>query len=190
VLSEADGRRQIGLTRDYEVSFNDFTNRKVALSWLGHWQYRGYSAKLGRDLILLPLPDFGRGIKTGMGSWSWAMSSTCPHPRAAADFLNHLMSEREMLSMTKRNGAVPARRSVLAKSPLYGERGPLSLYARQLNAGMAVQRPNTPAYSTISKVFSNAVAAIIGGGNVQTELSYAAELIDRNIADNRGYPND
>jgi multiple sugar transport system substrate-binding protein len=190
VLSEADGRRQIGLTRDYEVSFNDFTNGKVALAWLGHWQYRDYSAKLGRDLILLPLPDFGRGIKTGMGSWSWAMSSTCPDPRAAADFLIHLMSEQEMLSMTERNGAVPARRSVLAKSPLYGERGPLRLYARQLNAGLAVQRPNTPAYSSISKVFSNAVAAIIGGSDVQAELSRAVELIDSNIADNRGYPND
>src|SRR5687767_15335853 len=42
---------------------------RVALSWTGHWKYPSYRAALGRDLILLPLPDFGHGVKTGMGSW-------------------------------------------------------------------------------------------------------------------------
>ncbi|MGZ8913869.1 MAG: ABC transporter substrate-binding protein [Methylobacter sp.] len=178
-----------GWFRDKLVG-DDFVNGKVALSWFGHWQYPWYSRELGKDLVLLPMPDFGHGIKTGMGSWSWAISSTCKEPDGASDFLKFLMSEREILRMTGTNGAVPARRSVLAKSPLYGERGPLRLYVQQINAGLAVPRPQTPAYRMISKVFSNAAAAIIAGADVQTELSRAAGLIDQDIAENRGYLND
>ncbi|WP_254257840.1 ABC transporter substrate-binding protein [Methylobacter tundripaludum] len=173
-----------------EVVADDFVNGKVALAWFGHWQYPWYSAELGKDLVLLPMPDFGHGIKTGMGSWSWAISSTCKEPEGAADFLGYLMSEREILRMTAANGAVPGRRSVLAKSPLYGERGPLRLYAQQLNAGLAIPRPQTPAYRMISKVFSIAAIAIIAGADVQTELSRAAALIDQDIIENRGYSND
>jgi multiple sugar transport system substrate-binding protein len=178
-----------GWFRDKVVP-DDFVNGKVALSWFGHWQYPWYNRELGKDLVLLPMPDFGHGIKTGMGSWSWAISSTCKEPEGAADFLNFLMSEREIMRMTAANGAVPARRSVLAKSPLYGERGPLRLYAQQINAGLAVPRPQTPAYRMISKVFSNAAAAIIAGADVQIELSRAAVLIDQDIAENKGYLND
>lgn len=173
-----------------ESVVDDFVNGKVALAWFGHWQYSWYSRQLGKDLVLLPMPDFGHGIKTGMGSWSWAISSTCKEPEGAADFLSFLMSEREILRMTAVNGAVPGRRSVLVKSPLYGERGPLKLYVQQINAGLAVPRPQTPAYRTISKMFANAAAAIIAGADVQTELSRAAAEIDRDIAENRGYAND
>ena len=175
-----------GWFRDKAIA-DDFVNGKVALSWLGHWQYRWYSRALGNDLVLLPMPDFGHGIKTGMGSWSWAISSTCKEPEGAAEFLSFLMSEREILRMTAVNGAVPARRSVLEKSPLYGERGPLRLYVQQINAGLAVPRPQTPAYATISKAFANAVVAIIAGADVQTELSRAAAMIDRDIVENQVY---
>ena len=190
LLTETDGQHKVSLIRIDELTNDNFVNGKMALSWFGHWQYPWYSRELGKDLLLLPMPDFGHGIKTAMGSWSLAMSGTCNDPLGAASFLNYLMSETELLRMTDANGAVPARRSVLAKSKLYRGRGPLNLYARQLNAGMAVPRPNTPAYGTISRVFSNAAAAIIAGADVQTELSRAADLIDRDIAENRGYPND
>jgi multiple sugar transport system substrate-binding protein len=190
VLTEADAQRKVSLIRVDELSNDNFVKGKMALSWFGHWQYRWYSQELGKDLILLPLPDFGQGIKTAMGSWSLAISSTCNNPDGAASFLSYLMSEKELLRMTDVNGAVPARRSALAKSKLYREGGPLSLYAQQLNAGMAVPRPNTPAYGMISRVFSNAAAAIIAGADVQTELSRAATLIDQDIAENRGYSND
>lgn len=187
VLTEVNGQRKVVLARSEQLATDYFVNSKAALSWMGHWRYRGYSQKLGNDLMLLPMPDFGQGIKTGMGSWSYAISSACSDPAAAADFLGFLMSEQEIKRMTDVNGAVPARRSVLAKSPLYGERGPLRLYMEQLNAGLAVPRPPTPAYSTISKAFSNAVVAIIAGADVQTELSRAAARIDQDIAENLGY---
>ncbi len=89
--------------------------------------------------------------------------------------------------MANVNSGMPARRSALAQSPLYGRQGPLRFYVRQLEAG-GVPRPATPAYGTISKAFGEAIGNIVAGGDVQSELSKAAAIIDRNIAAHRGYP--
>lgn len=166
---------------------DDFEKGRAALSWTGSWKYPEYRDALGADLVLMPLPDFGKGIKTGMGSWSWSITSTCPDPAAAWAFIAHLVSGEEILRVTNANGAVPARRSALDRSPLYGPRGTLRMYADQLAAGLGVPRPPTPAYITIRNSFAQAVNAIIAGGDVQTELSKAAAVIDADIARNRGY---
>ena len=166
---------------------DDFEKSKVALSWTGHWTYQSYHKVLGKDLVLMPLPDFGRGIKTGMGSWSWGISSTCHDPAGAWAFLSHLLSTKEIVRMTNINNAIPARRSALAQSPLYGPRGPLKLFVQQLAIG-GTPRPMTPAYSTISQAFAEAVHNIIAAGDVQSELSKAVGIIDRTIAENHGYP--
>jgi len=167
---------------------NDFEQRTVALSWTGHWKYPSYRAALGQDLVLLPLPDFGHGIKTGMGSWSWGISSTCRDAAGAWAFLDHLMSTREIVRVTNANGAMPARQSVVARSRLYGDAGPLRIFAQQLNANLGVPRPATPGYGTISRSFSDAVSEIIAGKDVQTALGEAARRIDADVARNRGYP--
>lgn len=166
---------------------DDFEKGRAALSWTGNWKYPDYRDALGADLVLMPLPDFGKGIKTGMGSWSWSITSTCPDPAAAWAFIAHLVSAEEILRVSNVNGAVPARRSALARSTLYGSRGPLRMFADQLAAGLGVPRPATPAYITIRNSFAQAVHAIIGGGDVQAELSKAAATIDADIARNRGY---
>jgi multiple sugar transport system substrate-binding protein len=179
-----------GWTQPVFERADDFEKRRVGLSWTGHWKYPSYRAALGPDLVLLPLPDFGYGIKTGMGSWSWGISSTCRDAAGAWAFLDHLMSAREIMRITKANGAVPARQSVVASSALYGDAGPLRIFAQQLNAGLGVPRPATPGYSTISRSFAGAVSEIITGKDVQTTLSEAARSIDANIAGNRGYPSE
>ena len=166
---------------------DDFEKGKAALSWNGHWSYQLYRKALGKDLVLMPLPDFGRGIKTGMGSWSWGISSTCRDPAGAWAFLAQLLSAKEIVRMTNINGAIPARQSALAQSPLYGPRGPLKLFMQQLAIG-GTPRPTTPAYSTISQAFAEAINNIVAGGDVQSELSKAVGSIDRTIAENRGYP--
>lgn len=177
-----------GWTRAVFDRNNDFEQGRTALSWTGHWKYRDYRKALGNDLILLPLPNFGRGIKTGMGSWGWGITSACPDPAGAWAFLAYLMSARQILHMTNINGALPARKSALEQSSLYGAHGPLRIFAQQLMTGAGVPRPVTPAYGTISKAFSEAVNAIIAGQDVQMALSHAAAVIDANIAENRGYP--
>ena len=177
-----------GWTRAVFDRNDDFEKGKTALAWTGHWRYASFIEALGDDLILLPLPDFGHGLKTGMGSWSWGITSTCPDPAGAWAVLSHLMSTDEVLRMSNANGAVPARKSALARSKLYGRQRPLEVFAQQLFSGAGIPRPATPGYGTISKAFAKATSAIIAGEDVQTELTRAARTIDEDIAAKRGYP--
>jgi multiple sugar transport system substrate-binding protein len=177
-----------GWTKPVFDRANDFEAHRAALAWTGHWKYSPFRTALGNDLVLMPLPDFGRGVKTGMGSWGWGISSTCRYPEGAWAFLSFLLTPTEILRATEVNGAVPARYSVLARSPLYGARGPLRVFAQQLMLGFAVARPSTPGYGAIRTAFSDAVRAIIGGADVETELTKAARVIDDDVARHRGYP--
>jgi multiple sugar transport system substrate-binding protein len=166
-----------------------FVRGRVALSWAGHWEYRRYAEAMGDDLVLLPLPDFGEGSRTGQGSWAWAVTSGAENRGPAAAFLEFLLRPEEVLRMVDANGAVPARRAAIAQSSLYGPGGPLELLVRQLES-IAVPRPKTPAYPVISSAFAEAVTEIRDGAGVTASLRRAAERIDRDIADNRGYPTD
>jgi multiple sugar transport system substrate-binding protein len=165
-----------------------FTSRRVAIALGGHWNYAAYHEHLGDDLLLLPLPDLGRGVKTGQGSWNWAVTAGSTHPREAARFLEFLLQPDEVLDMTRANGAVPATRSAIARSADYGENGPLRLFVNQLEGGYAVPRPRTPAYPVITAEFQKAFDRIRSGGDVQSALDEAARVIDNEIADNQGYP--
>ena len=58
----------------------------------------------------------------------------------------------------------------------------------QLDGGVAVTRPETPAYPTITTAFAEAVQNIVNGADVKTELDKVVQKIDQDIEDNRGYP--
>jgi multiple sugar transport system substrate-binding protein len=168
---------------------DDFYGKKTsALAFVGHWQWNPHHDALGDDLVLIPMPKFGEKAVTGMGSWAWGITSACPNPDATWKFLEYLMSPKEILRMTDANGAVPARKSAAAESSLYGEGGPLNIFVQQLEGGVAVPRPITPAYPTITLTFADAVANIISGADIQEELDKAVEKIDLDIEDNQGYP--
>jgi multiple sugar transport system substrate-binding protein len=179
-----------GWTTNAPAGDVDFHERQIAaLSWVGHWQYNPHVEALGDDLILLPLPDFGTGSKTGMGSWNWGITTTCAVPDGAWAFLEFLMQPEEILRMTDANGAVPSRFSAVEMSALYGEGGPLELFAEQLGS-VAVPRPQTPAYPVITDAFAEAIANIAGGADVAAQLQQARQRIEQDIEDNRGYPMD
>ncbi len=180
---------QNGWTTATPAGDGDFAVNKVAaLSWVGHWAYNDYAKALGNDLVLIPMPDFGTGPKTGMGSWNWGISDSCSTPEGAWAFLDYLIQPDQILRMTDANGAVPARTSAIQMSDLYGADGPLNLYVQQLQS-IAVPRPQTPAYPVITQAFAQAVANIANGADVASELQSAADTIDQDIQDNRGYPN-
>jgi len=163
-------------------------DKSAALAFVGHWMWTPHSEGLGGDLVLLPMPKFGAKAATGMGSWNWGLTSQSENPEAAWKFLEYLVSPDEILHMTNANGAVPARKSALAKSDLFGEGGPLNIFVQQLENGVAVPRPITPAYPVITESFAEAVQNIVTGADVQGELDKAVKKIDQDIEDNQGYP--
>lgn len=165
-----------------------FTGGRVTLSWAGHWEYARYRAAAGDDLVVVPLPDFGEGARTGQGSWNWGIPASSRNPQAAMRFLAFILRPEEVLRMSRANGAVPATHPALERSRLYGPGGPLRLFALQLTRGYAVPRPRTPAYPVISSAFEEAFLAIRNGADVQRSLNEAVGTIDRDIRDNRGYP--
>lgn len=160
---------------------SSFVSGRSALSWVGHWVYPEYRKALQQDLVLMPLPRFGPKTVTGSGSWSFGISSTCPHPEAAARFLEHLMSRAEILRVTEVNGAVPGTGAAMVYSRNYGPNGELRLYAEQLLAGLARVRPPSPKYPVISKAFSNAVSRIAKGADPQKTLDAAVLEIEAEL---------
>ncbi len=178
---------KVGLV-DPNIDDAAFTGGRVALALGGHWNYPRYHEALGDSLLLLPLPDFGNGPRSGQGSWCWAVTADSDLPHEAAEFLRFLLQPDEVLAMSEANGAVPASRRAIARSPRYREGGALRLFVEQLQGGYSVPRPRTPAYPVITAEFQQAVDRIRAGGSVQAALTAAAKAIDREIADNHGYP--
>ncbi|MEU0217181.1 sugar ABC transporter substrate-binding protein [Streptomyces sp. NPDC006265] len=182
---------------DPNTDGNAFAKGKVALSWVGHWNYPAYSKALGDDLAVLPLPDFGNGPKTGQGSWAWGIGADSKNGKAAGTFLDYLLNDTNVGAMTKANGAVPATKTALAKSDLYKKGGPLQLFADQLAAPcgdsditsscVAVTRPVTAGYPTVTAKFNTALNSIYGGAAPEEALRKAARAIDRDFTDNAGY---
>ena len=165
-----------------------FLTGRVAISWVGHWEYARYKEAHKQDLIVLPLPDFGHGSRTGQGSWNWGITRNNLHPEVAGQFIAFLLQTGEVLAMSNANAAVPGTKSAVQLSALYGEQGELRLFADQLVNGFSVPRPKTPAYPVITTEFQNAFQHIRNGGNVKDALDTAARKIDQDIRDNQGYP--
>ncbi|MGC9397556.1 MAG: sugar ABC transporter substrate-binding protein [Anaerolineae bacterium] len=168
---------------------DDFYGKKVAaLSYVGHWMWGPHSEGLGDDLVLIPMPIWPERPATGMGSWNWGITTNCPNPDGAWAFLEYLIEPEQILRMTNANGAVPARVSAIKQSELYAEGGPLNIFVQQLQGGVAIPRPATPAYPVITSSFAEAVNNIVAGADVQEELDKAVDKIDQDIQDNQGYP--
>ena len=172
---------------DANTAGRAFVEGRVAFSWSGHWDYPRYAEALGDDLALMPLPDFGAGSVTGQGSWAWAITAAAADPDLAAAFIAFQLQDEPVLAMTAANGAVPATTTAVATSSLYGPDGPLALFAQQL-AERARPRPVTPAYPVITDAFQEACAALRSGADMHAALQRAAARIDRDHADQRGYP--
>jgi multiple sugar transport system substrate-binding protein len=174
-----------------------FSEGRVAIGVGGHWNYPDYSKALGSDLLVLPLPNMGDGAKSGAGSWTWGIGSSTKNGKASGAFLDYLLGDKSVTAMTNANGSPPATKTVAAADPLYKTGGPLELWGQQLAHAcaadaitsdcVAVYRPTTPGYPTVSAKFAGAVTAIWGGADAQSSLTDAAKSIDQNFSDNNGY---
>lgn len=166
-----------------------FTDGRTPVSWVGHWLYDPYTKAFPGDVRIVPLPDFGKGTVTGMGSWQWGLTAnSAADGDAAWRFLAFLLTPAEVVRMTRANGAIPATDSAARISPRFAAGGPEHLYIRQLQGGVAKPRPQTPAYPALSGAFARAFNAIvIDERPVRPTLDAAVREVERDLADHDYY---
>ena len=170
---------------DYEDGF--FNKKENALSLVGHWATTNITDALGEDAILVPIPDFGNGVYTGSGSTVWTMTTAAVdngNAEAAWKVMEEAVSTENVSEITKANGGIPARKSVLEKDDRFVEGGQLYLYREQLEAGISYLRPLTPAHQTNYDAVESAVSNILLGADAKSELDNAAASVDSIIKEN------
>ncbi|MCD9021394.1 ABC transporter substrate-binding protein [Cohnella silvisoli] len=181
-----------GYVNPTQTNDDDFFGKKVsALSLVGHWMEPTHKKELGDDAILVPFPNFGKGVFTGIGSLGWTITASAKEKgvdQQAWEVLSHFMSPENIKNVSAANGAVPARISVLNEIPDYQEGGRLYLYREQLEKGNGIVRPVTPAFSVFQKEIGQAAMDIVNGADVKGMLDKAAKAIDQSIND-AGYNN-
>ncbi|MDX3581645.1 extracellular solute-binding protein [Streptomyces europaeiscabiei] len=175
--------------RDEEKDKSAFVKGRSPISWMGHWKYGEFSAAHPGDVAIVPLPDFGTGAVTGMGSWQWGIPAGGTDGDAVWRFLQYLLQPAQVARMSEANGAIPATEGAVELSPLFDEDGAERLFIEQLRSGAARPRPQTPAYPAVTVAFSHAVADIVfSGAPVGKTLDDAVEAIDQDLAAHDGYP--
>ncbi|WP_328839851.1 ABC transporter substrate-binding protein [Streptomyces europaeiscabiei] len=165
-----------------------FQKGRSPVSWTGHWWYRRYREAHPGDVAIVPLPDFGTGSATGMGSWQWGVPAGTADGDAVWRFLAFLLRPEEILRMTDVNGGIPATGTAVERTDAFAEGGPGRLYIEQLRNGTARPRPQTPAYPAITEAFSRAFTKIMRGEAVQPALDEAVRAVDKDLADHGHYP--
>ncbi len=190
VLTRFQGWVNDGLIDMQAADDSNFLEKRSPISWVGHWMYSSYKEAAGDDLVLLPLPDFGNGTRTGMGSWAWAIANGVADGDAAMAVIEFMVSDDVVLAVTGANGAVPGTKSSVAKSSLHAPGGELNLYVQQLEGApnVAMPRALTPAYPTMTSTFTSTLDDIFQGKDVKTALDEAVATIDADIDANEGYP--
>jgi multiple sugar transport system substrate-binding protein len=160
--------------------------RPAALAWGGHWVYAEANAKMGDDVVVLPLPNFGKKSASPNGTWIYAISKTASDPALAGKFLSFMIEDKDYRAQYKEHAGFPGLKSFGAESPLYAPNGAMATAFEQASKS-AVPRPPHPGYPTITLAFQVAMTNIFDGADPQAELTKAAKKIDADIDDNDGY---
>jgi multiple sugar transport system substrate-binding protein len=164
-----------------------YGDKTAALSWIANWGVKPGREGLGDDLVIIPLPDFGYGPKTALGSWCWTITKDAKDPAQAGKLIESLMSSETIKGMYEAGNYPPGIYSALSVTPNYAPGGALELYQQQLDT-IAVPRPVYPGYPVISSAFSQAMQDVLDGADPQEALDKAAKKVDQDIEDNGGYP--
>ena len=168
------------------VDDQSFPSGRAAFHYTGSWSAKDYLARIGDDLVALPPPAFGAQPRIGAGSWQWAVSSSCPHPEGARQFIEFLISTPEITAFSQATGLMPTSEAAANATALYrpGAFGrSLFEYAR----AYGVLRPETPAYPMLSSSFERALKEVREGGDSAEALDRAVEAIQQDLKRNRNY---
>jgi multiple sugar transport system substrate-binding protein len=164
----------------------DFLNKTVAFHYTGSWAYADAKKALGDDLVVMPVPDFGKGPKIGAASWQWGITTACPKPEAAAEFIKQIMSPDMIATASNATGLIPVSEAALPNSDYYKPGSEAEIFFKYSKA-YAVIRPETPGYPFISSTFEKGFRDIMNGADVQTTLDAMVDKIEVDIEDNHGY---
>jgi multiple sugar transport system substrate-binding protein len=179
----------VDLDTDPGGNDRNFIAGRSAISWAGHWAGDAYRKALGDNLILVPLPNFGKGSKVFTGSWSFALSARSAHPQAAWALIDYLTNPEASKALATVESAIPAVKADLAADPLYQPGGQRYLYLQDLNdSAVAQPRPASPAYLAARDQFSLAFGNIIQGVSARSALRVASTRVQQEIRLNDGYP--
>ena len=176
--------------KDWVVPASSGTNAlfrdkdKAAIAWGGHWVWAEAYPVMKDDLVAMPLPNFGKGVKSPNGTWIWAITKSSRNPKAAAKFLEYLAKDKLLIKESP--GTFPGMKSAAALTPIYTDPKLMKVAFDQSN--VAVPRPVYPGYPVLTASFQVAFDNILSGADPKTELGKAAAAIDQDGADNDGYP--
>ena len=125
-----------------------------------------------------------------MGSWQWGITANATNGDAAWRFISFLLRPRQVVQMTRANGAIPGTYSAIRLSPRFVAGGPEHLYVEQLESGVARPRPQTAAYPALTAAFANAFQAIVVGRRpVKPALDAAARSVTADLIAHDYYAN-
>ena len=164
-----------------------YTAQNVALAWGGHWIWDEAVEELGDNLVAIPLPNFGGGIRPPNGDWLWIAPITADS-EAAGRFLSFMLSDVLYRQWLSRQNIYPGLASFAAEMPKYTDKSQMAIAFAQ--SEYAEPRIKHPAYGTISTVMQRALAKILNGSEASATLREAANMIDDEIDRNYSNGND
>lgn len=164
-----------------------YGKKNTCMLLYGHWMAPQVQELLGEDGILVPIPNFGHGVYTGSGSQTWGITTKAEKNgtvEECAVILKELLKPEYVQGMSDANGSIPGLRSVLEKDPKYAEGGALYLFREQLEGGIAVNRPHTPAAVYVRATIGQTLRDILAYGNAKEAMEEITADIDQLIEDN------
>ena len=169
-----------GYTNKKPIDTLSFDKGEVALSYDGSWNLGKYKKMFGDDLLYLPPVDFGNKPAVGTGSWHYAVSTSCKHPKTTKQFLEFIFSDSQIAKFSDDTSMLPTSDSAAKKSKLFKKGKPARvLYEYSKNFG--IRRPETPAYATLSSAFSKAIESLKNLEDPQDTLDRAVDTIEEDL---------
>lgn len=161
----------------------DFVNNKSGLLYGGIWSMSTFQkyAKDYKDIVAMPLTDFGHGSVAGGGSWTVGVTKTCNNKAAAEDYIRFSLQDKYVAQMAKAGMNIPATAKAQQMVPQFAKGGDMVVFTR-ISRKYVTMRPATPAYNFISTEFRKTIGDIMNGADTDSWLNKAVNHIDGNIA--------
>ena len=166
----------------------DFVNNKSGLLYGGIWSMSTFQkyAKDYKDIVAMPLADFGHGPVAGGGSWTVGMTAACGNKEAAQDYIRFSLQDKYVATMAKAGMNIPATKGAQKLVPQFANGGDMQVFT-EISRRYVKMRPETPAYNFISTEFRKTIGDILNGADIDTWLNKAVNHIDGNIKGADGY---